>query len=52
MTLEKCDESDEERWQDQEKYNNKDKDKDNENDKDKEKIMRNQGMPCLIGDGL
>ena len=35
VTLETCDESDEERWPDQQKDNNKDKDNDNDKDNDK-----------------
>ena len=34
VTLETCDESDEETWHDQQKNNNKDKDNDKDNDKD------------------
>ena len=35
VTLETCDQSDEETWPDQKKDNDKDKDKDKDNDKDK-----------------
>ena len=39
VTLETCDESDEETWPDQQKDNDKDKDNDNDNDKDNDKYI-------------
>ena len=38
MTLETCDQSDEETWPDKQKDNDKDKDKDNDNDNDNNNI--------------